>query len=170
VEQRPKADGPPETVPDTAKPVAQRVGHRGGPQGGVLRRNYRLVEKAADDGVPAFYCFAVAEHSHVQIAFYFDAEQGATLAGEIWRSLRLRTAPNDHLGERRSNRFQKIMPVKTHIRGVPLRCNVEPRACIAIFLENPQPRMSRTDHTEAASVDMTIDTFLPPVTLRIATP
>jgi hypothetical protein len=56
-------------------------------EGHVLRLNYRLVEETDDDRVSAFYCYAVAEHSHVQIAFYFDDEEDLTLAREIWRSL-----------------------------------------------------------------------------------
>ena len=56
-------------------------------QENVLRLDYRLVEDAQDDRVPAFYCYAVGEHSHVQMAFYFDDEEDLTLAKEIWRSL-----------------------------------------------------------------------------------
>jgi len=70
-----------ETMSTAAYDVEEHV------QENVLRLDYRLVEDAEDDRVPAFYCYAVGEHSHVQMAFYFDDEEDVTLAKEIWRSL-----------------------------------------------------------------------------------
>jgi hypothetical protein len=46
-----------------------------------------LAEDASDGQAPALYCYDVAQHSHVQVAFYFDDEGDLALAKRIWRSL-----------------------------------------------------------------------------------
>ena len=54
---------------------------------GLSRYSYRLKEDSDDDRVPAFYCFAIGEDGHVQMAMYFDSEGDLANAQAIWRSL-----------------------------------------------------------------------------------
>jgi hypothetical protein len=54
---------------------------------GILRLAYRLEEEAADGRQPGFYGFAIGSSGHVQLAMYFDDEEDAELAAQIWRSL-----------------------------------------------------------------------------------
>jgi len=53
----------------------------------VLYYTYRLSENAEDKRVPALYCFAFSEYSHVQTAIYFDNEKDLLKAEEICYSL-----------------------------------------------------------------------------------
>lgn len=53
----------------------------------VLRLRYRLAEESDDDRVPAYYCFAISDRSHVQMAMYFDDEADLDCAERIWKSL-----------------------------------------------------------------------------------
>ncbi len=55
--------------------------------GDVLRLRYRLAEESGDDRVLAYYCFAISDHSHVQMAIYFDNEADLGCAEHIWKSL-----------------------------------------------------------------------------------
>lgn len=54
---------------------------------GILRYAYRLKEDSGDDRQPAFYCYAIGEAGHVQMAIYFDSAEGLADAQTIWRSL-----------------------------------------------------------------------------------
>ena len=54
---------------------------------GVLRYAYRLKENSEDARLPAFYCFAIGEAGHVQMAIYFDSPEDLANAQAIWRSL-----------------------------------------------------------------------------------
>ena len=54
---------------------------------GVSRYAYRLKEDSEDDREPAFYCFAIGDEGHVQMAIYFDSEADLADAQAIWRSL-----------------------------------------------------------------------------------
>ena len=53
----------------------------------VSRYAYRLKEDSEDDREPAFYCFAIGDEGHVQMAIYFDSEADLADAQAIWRSL-----------------------------------------------------------------------------------
>ena len=54
---------------------------------GVSRYAYRLKEDSYDDREPAFYCFAIGEEGHVQMAIYFDSADDLADAQAIWQSL-----------------------------------------------------------------------------------
>ncbi len=56
-------------------------------QAHVLRMRYRLAEDSDDSRVAAYYCFAVSDRSHVQMAMYFDDEADLGCAEHIWKSL-----------------------------------------------------------------------------------
>jgi hypothetical protein len=55
---------------------------------GEIRFSYRLAEDSDDDRQPAFYCFAIGQNGHVQMAIYFDDAEDLDTAKQIWRSLR----------------------------------------------------------------------------------
>jgi hypothetical protein len=55
--------------------------------GEIQRLAYRMEEEDADGRQPGFYGFAVGSTGHVQVAMYFDDEEDAALAAQIWRSL-----------------------------------------------------------------------------------
>jgi hypothetical protein len=55
---------------------------------GVSRFAYRLAEESADDRVAALYAFTIADHSHVQLAVYFDDDADLSAALALWRSVR----------------------------------------------------------------------------------
>lgn len=55
--------------------------------GGLIRYAYRLEEESHDSRRPAFYCFAIGQNGHVQMAIYFDREDDLATAKQIWRSL-----------------------------------------------------------------------------------
>ena len=54
---------------------------------GILRYAYRLKEDSDDNRLPAFYCYAIGEEGHVQMAIYFDSPEDLADAQAIWRSL-----------------------------------------------------------------------------------
>jgi hypothetical protein len=54
---------------------------------GSLSYSYRLAEESPDRRVPALYCYAFGEASHVQMAVYFDREQDLGDAKAICESL-----------------------------------------------------------------------------------
>ncbi len=56
-------------------------------QGHLLRLRYRLAEDSDDSRVLAYYCFAISDRSHVQMAMYFDEEADLDHAEQIWKSL-----------------------------------------------------------------------------------
>lgn len=56
--------------------------------GGLIRYAYRLEEESDDKRRPAFYCFAIGQGGHVQMAIYFDREDDLATAKRIWRSLK----------------------------------------------------------------------------------
>lgn len=53
----------------------------------ILRYAYRLKEDSGDDRQAAFYCYAIGETGHVQMAIYFDSPESIADAETIWRSL-----------------------------------------------------------------------------------
>ena len=53
----------------------------------VLRLSYRVFESAEDNRQPALYCFAIGKNGYVQAAFYFDKQEGISLAQKICGSL-----------------------------------------------------------------------------------
>lgn len=53
----------------------------------LLRYSYRLKEDSDDDRLPAFYCYAIGESGHVQMAIYFDSPSDLEVAQATWRSL-----------------------------------------------------------------------------------
>ena len=55
---------------------------------GIVRYAYRLKEQSEDDCQAAFYCFAIGQDGHVQMAIYFDSADDLEDAKAIWRSLR----------------------------------------------------------------------------------
>jgi hypothetical protein len=59
----------------------------------IRRFSYRLKESSNDKRLPAFYCFAVGETGHVQMAIYFDKESDLKIAKKIFQSLNEKTAP-----------------------------------------------------------------------------
>jgi hypothetical protein len=54
---------------------------------GILRYAYRLNENSEDDRLPAFYCYAIGQAGHVQMAIYFDSPEDLSTAQHLWRSL-----------------------------------------------------------------------------------
>ncbi len=54
---------------------------------GLIRYAYRLEEGSDDQREAAFYCFAIGDAGHVQMAIYFDSTDDIPLAKEIWQSL-----------------------------------------------------------------------------------
>jgi hypothetical protein len=69
-----------DTNPDAFAMVDDDLGH-------CRRFAYRLREDNDDNRAPALYAFTVAEHGHVQLAVYFDAERDAQVALHLWRSV-----------------------------------------------------------------------------------
>lgn len=61
---------------------------------GVLRLRFRLNEEADDDRAASYYCFAVSDAGHLQIAMYFDDEAATETADGIWRSISRGAAAN----------------------------------------------------------------------------
>jgi hypothetical protein len=55
--------------------------------GSLLLYTYRLAEVAEDNRIPALYCYAFADKSHVQMAIYFDKEESLSTAEELCFSL-----------------------------------------------------------------------------------
>lgn len=53
----------------------------------ILHLSYRLKEGKDQGAVPAYYCFAVGDTGHVQMAIYLDSEQDAKSAQTICGSL-----------------------------------------------------------------------------------
>lgn len=53
---------------------------------GIVRYSYRLKEESDDQRAAALYAFSFAENGHLQIAFYFDSEDDATIAYQIHES------------------------------------------------------------------------------------
>lgn len=60
---------------------------------GVLRLSYRLKEGNEQGAVPAYYCFAVGDSGHVQMAIYLDKENDVKSAQAICGSLGENNAP-----------------------------------------------------------------------------
>ena len=60
--------------------------------GGLIRYAYRLQEESDDERRPAFYCFAIGQGGHIQMAIYFDREDDLATAKRIWLSLKESTA------------------------------------------------------------------------------
>lgn len=48
--------------------------------GELIRFSYRLEERSGDSRRPALYAFVIADHGHVQVAAYFDAETDLKVA------------------------------------------------------------------------------------------
>jgi hypothetical protein len=58
----------------------------------VSRLNYRLKEEKAQGTIPAYYCFAIGDTGHVQMAIYLDNEKDVKSAQTICESLSERAA------------------------------------------------------------------------------
>jgi len=58
-----------------------------GTSDGLTRYAYRLKEDSDDQREAAFYCFAIGDAGHVQMAIYFDSADDLPLAKEIWQGL-----------------------------------------------------------------------------------
>jgi hypothetical protein len=64
-----------------------RIGRHLPARGDVVWWSHRLAEDRRRENA-ALYCYAAAQHSHVQMTFYFDDAGDLALARRIWRSLR----------------------------------------------------------------------------------
>jgi len=60
--------------------------------GKILRFAYRLREKRKEGLVQAFYGYAIAPQSYVQMAIYFDQESQLESARNIWQTLNVHAA------------------------------------------------------------------------------
>lgn len=68
------------------------------PVGTMQRFAYRLDEGSDDGRVPALYAFTIAEHSHVQLAVYFDSEEDTATALQLWKSILPGNLASEHHG------------------------------------------------------------------------
>src|SRR5215831_11969091 len=57
-------------------------------KGPTLYYTYRLQEQAEDKRVPALYCFAFSDTSHVQMSLYFDKESDVSVAESLCLNLK----------------------------------------------------------------------------------
>lgn len=55
--------------------------------GNLIHLSYRLSEEADDLRLPALYCFAIGQTGHLEMAFYFDREDGMAMAADICDSI-----------------------------------------------------------------------------------
>jgi hypothetical protein len=60
-----------------------------GEREGLLLLSYRLAEPSDDKRRPAYYCIAVADDGHLELAMYFDQENDLTMAQAVWKSVEI---------------------------------------------------------------------------------
>ena len=54
----------------------------------IVRFAYRMKEASEEKAPPTFYCFAVGQKGHVQVAMYFDKEKDIHTARKTWRTIK----------------------------------------------------------------------------------